>query len=202
MERHLTWNDHVSLSLYSREDDCFHCRDSGLIKNVHQAEEPSSSACLRLLVLVSLLGLVALTNGCAALAALPIGSLVGSPNASALQIYNTTEVRLQERNFVVIKTNVVGQCSGFSLFGILTIVPARFTKAMDRLYAQSEMKSGHPQTLAHLIMEQNSSYFILFSIPKTFVRADIIEFTPKPPQEFRPPPPEPGAPPPPPPPPP
>jgi hypothetical protein len=145
---------------------------------MEQGAEKSTYKHAELFALVLLLALTTLGSGCAALAALPVGSLIGSPNASALQIYNTTEVRLQEKNFVVVKTNVVGQCSGFSLFGILTIVPARFTKAMSRLYAQSEMQSGHPQTLAHLIMEQNSSYYILFSIPKTFVRADIIEFTP------------------------
>ena len=198
----MTWNDHCQPQILFPEKMIDFTAGTLVSSGMDQTEETPGFAYLRLLALVSLLGLVALTNGCAALAALPLGSLVGSPNASALQIYNTTEVRLQERNFVVIKTNVVGQCSGFSLFGILTIVPARFTKAMDRLYAQSQMQSGHPQTLAHLIIEQNSSYFILFSIPKTFVRADIIEFTPKPPQEFRPPPPEPGAPPPPPPPPP
>jgi hypothetical protein len=131
----------------------------------------------KLLALSSILGLAALGGGCAAVSALPISSMVSSPNAAALQIQTSTEVRLQEKNFITIKTNVVGQSSGFSLFGILTIVPAKFTKAMNRLYAQAAMRQGRPETLANLIMEQNSTYLILFSIPRTSVRADVIEFT-------------------------
>ena len=129
-------------------------------------------------MLVALLGLVALAGGCAAAAASSAASFIGSPNASALEIHNNTDVRLQEKNFIVVKTNVVGQSSGFSLLGILTIVPAKFTKAMSRLYTQAEMQSGHPQTLVNLIMEKDATYFILFSLPRTSIRADVIEFIP------------------------
>ena len=132
----------------------------------------------KLLALCALLGLAALAGGCAAMTALPATSILSSPNAAALEIHNNTDVRLQQQNFIVVKTNVVGQSSGFSLLGILTIVPAKFTKAMSRLYAQSEIQSGRPQTLVNLIMEKDSSYFILFSIPHTSIRADIIEFVP------------------------
>ena len=132
----------------------------------------------KLLALCAILGLAALAGGCAAMTALPATSILSSPNAAALEIHNNTDVRLQQQNFIVVKTNVVGQSSGFSLLGILTIVPAKFTKAMSRLYAQSEIQSGRPQTLVNLIMEKDSSYFILFSIPHTSIRADIIEFVP------------------------
>jgi len=132
----------------------------------------------RLLVFVqfALMGLAALAGGCAAAAALPLGSMLSSPNASALEIHNNTDVRLQDKNFIVIKTNMVGQSTGFSLLGVITIIPARFTKAMNRLYADAQMQPGRPQTLANLIMEQNSTYFILFSLPQTSIRADVIEF--------------------------
>jgi hypothetical protein len=132
----------------------------------------------RLLALFVPLGLAALVGGCAALAALPVSSMVGSPNSAALEIHNSTEARLQEKNFIVIKTNVVGQSTGFSLLGLLTIVPARFNKAMSRLYAQAEMQPGRPQTVVNLIMEQDSMYFILFSLPRTSISADVIEFIP------------------------
>ena len=128
--------------------------------------------------LIALLGLAALASGCAAGSAFSAASVIGSPNASSLEIHNNTEVRLQEKNFIVIKTNVVGQSKGFSLLGILTIVPAEFTKAMNRLYVQAEMQPGRPQTLVNLIMEKDSTYFILFSLPRTAIRADVIEFVP------------------------
>jgi hypothetical protein len=124
---------------------------------------------------LALLGLV-LTGGCAAVSTLPLASVIGSPNASALEIHSSTEVRLQAPNFIVTKTNVVGQSKGFSLLGILTIVPAKFTAAASRLYAQAEMQQGRSQTLANMVMEKDSMYLVLFSIPRTAIRADVIEF--------------------------
>lgn len=125
--------------------------------------------------LVAFLGL-ALAGGCAAISTLPIASVIGSPNASALEIHSATEVRLQDANFIVTKTNVVGQSKGFSLLGMLTIVPAKYTTAAGRLYTQAEMQPGRAQTLANMVMEKDSMYLILFSIPRTAVRADVIEF--------------------------
>jgi hypothetical protein len=149
-----------------------------MVEGKQPTAESAAFSCSPFFGLLALLGLLALGNGCAAASALPIGSIVGSPNASSLQINNNTYVRLQEKNFVMVKTNLAGHSSGFSLLGILTIVPARFEKAMNRLYAQAEIQQGRPQTLVNLIMEQDSVYLILFSIPKTSVRADLVEFVP------------------------
>jgi hypothetical protein len=136
--------------------------------------------------LIALLGLAVLAGGCAGASALSTASLIGSPNASALEIHNNTDVRLQEKNFIVIRTNVVGESSGFSLLGILTIVPAKFTKAMSRLYDKAEMQPGRPQTLVNLVMEKDATYFILFSLPRTAIRADVIEFIPATPTDVQP----------------
>jgi hypothetical protein len=130
----------------------------------------------KLSALLALLGVAALSGGCAAVA--PATSILTSANPSALEIHNNTEVRLQEKNFIVVRANVVGQSKGFSLLGVLTIVPATFTKAMSRLYAQAEMPPGSSRTLSNLVMEKDNSFFILFSIPRTTIRADVIEFTP------------------------
>ena len=145
--------------------------------------------------LLTFLAIAALCGGCASGSALSVASLMGSPNASALEIHNNTDVRLQEKNFIVIKTNVMGQSSGFSLLGVLTIVPAKFTKAMNRLYVQAEMQPGRPQTLVNLVMEKDATYFILFSLPRTAIRADVIEFIPATPTDLqrRPPPGEAGS---------
>ncbi len=145
------------------------------------------SGALSLSALFALLGFVALVSGCAAV--VPFASMLGSPNVSALQIQNNTEVRLQQKDFIVVKTNVVGQCKGFSLFGVVTIVPAAVTTAMNRLYTQAAMQPGRSQTLANLIMEKDSTFLLLFSIPRTSVRADVIEFTPPAAAEIQPQPP-------------
>ena len=136
--------------------------------------------------LLTFLAIAALCGGCASGSALSVASLMGSPNASALEIHNNTDVRLQEKNFLVIRTNVMGQSSGFSLLGVLTIVPAKFTKAMSRLYMQAEMQPGRPQTLVNLVMEKDATYFILFSLPRTAIRADVIEFIPATPMDLQP----------------
>jgi hypothetical protein len=128
--------------------------------------------------IIVFLGFALLSGGCASMATMPstLGSL--NPNTSALEIHNQTDVKLTEGNFVVNKTNVVGQARGFSLLGFITLVPARFQTAMDRLYVKAEMETGKPQTLGNVIMEKTSAYWILFSIPRVSVRADVVEFTP------------------------
>jgi hypothetical protein len=126
---------------------------------------------------VALAGLAALVDGCAAIA--PIGSVVSSVNpAGTLGIFNTTEVLLQQKNFVMVKSNVMGQSKGFALLGLITIVPSTFNTAMSRLNAQADLKPGTPRTLVNLALEKDSSYFILFSVPRTSIRADVIEFVP------------------------
>jgi hypothetical protein len=122
--------------------------------------------------------LAVLAGGCAAVSVLPIAALMGSPNAAALEIHSQTDIRLEAADFIVTKPNVVGESEGFSLLGILTIVPPKFTEAMNRLFIHAEMQPGRPQTLANLIMEKNSSYFILYSLPRISIRADVIEFIP------------------------
>jgi hypothetical protein len=122
--------------------------------------------------------LLALTSGCAGLAVSQVSDLLGSHNSASLEIHNQTDVKLTESNFATVKTNVVGQCKGFALLGLITIVPAQFTVAMNRLYEKAEIPPGHPRTLADLVMERTSSYWILFSIPKVSVRADVVEFIP------------------------
>jgi uncharacterized protein DUF6567 len=130
--------------------------------------------------IIALLGLALLTAGCAGMAASQLPATFGSlnPNTSALEIHNQTDVKLTEGNFSVMKTNVVGQSKGFSLLGFITLFPARFQTAMDRLYANAQMQSGRPQTLGNVVMEKSSAYWILFSLPRVSVRADVVEFTP------------------------
>jgi len=130
-------------------------------------------------MLSALAALAVFAGGCAAVA--PISSALGNVNPSpTLQIYNTTELRLQQKNFVVVKSNVAGQSKGFALLGIITIVPAKFNKAMNRLNAQADLNPGTSRALANLILEKDSSYWILFSIPRTSIRADVVEFTDNP----------------------
>src|SRR5262249_40038954 len=127
-----------------------------------------------------------LTGGCAGLAAFPLSSatsLVTTPNAAALELHNQTEIRLDEANFVMVATNVSGRSRGFALLGFISLVPARFITAMNRLYIDAGMETGRPQTLAGMVVEKSSTYCILFSIPQIEVRADVVEFITRPPTD-------------------
>ena len=133
---------------------------------------------------ICMAGMALLLGGCASLVPLAAPLL---PNDSASgEFRSATTVKLEQANFAVMKTNVVGQCKGFSLVGIITIVPARFSTAMDRLYGQAEMQPGRPQTLANMVVERSSTFLILYSIPRVSIRADVVEFLPVPPGVTRP----------------
>jgi hypothetical protein len=131
------------------------------------------------LKLVALLGLAALGSGCAGLAAYPISaaSSLLAPSG-AIEIHNQTEVRIDQDNFVIVKTNAAGKAKGFSLLGFISLVPAKFSTALNRCYQQAALEAGKPQMLINVVMEKNNSYWILFAVPEVSVRADVVEFVP------------------------
>ena len=100
---------------------------------------------MRKLLTLAVALLALLAGGCAAVSVLPLAALMGSPNAAALEIHSQTDIRLETADFMVIKPNVIGESEGFSLLGILTIVPPKFTEAMNRLFTQAEMQPGRPK---------------------------------------------------------
>ena len=130
---------------------------------------------MKLCLLAGMTALAAWLTGCAALPALPLASTILTGSASS-ELHNATAVRLDQNNFVTVRTNVVGQAKGFSLLGIITIVPAQFGTAMDRLYTNATIQAGRPQTFANVVVDRSSTYLILYSIPKVAVRADVVEF--------------------------
>jgi len=125
-----------------------------------------------------LLAVGLLLGGCAGVAPLSpsFGSLLGGHPPP--DVHEQTSVSLSQANFVLVKTNAVGVSKGFSLLGIITIYPATLSRAVERMYASAEMRYGKPQTVADLLVEHSSSYWILFGIPKVEVHADVVEFRP------------------------
>ena len=115
-------------------------------------------------------------GGCAAAALTSVSSLL-PPSSSALEIHSQTDVKLEQANFKVVAANVAGRSRGFALFGLITFVPAEYTKAVDQLYSRIDVPSGRPRTLANLVVERSSSFWLLFSIPEVSIRADVVEFT-------------------------
>jgi hypothetical protein len=119
-------------------------------------------------------GLLVLFTGCAGLPALQSLSLPSGPPA---QILTATRVDLSQRNYRILKPNVIGFSEGFKLFGLIGLKSATHAKAMSQLYWRAEVVPGSAQTIANVVDERTSTYYILFSIPKVTIRADLIEFT-------------------------
>jgi hypothetical protein len=122
-------------------------------------------------------GAAGLLAGCAAAPLLPTASSLLTAGGN-VDFHSATAVKLDEANFIMVKTNVTGQSKGFALLGLLTLSPARFSTAMDRMYGAADVHVGRPQTLANVVAERSSSYYVLFSIPRVQVRADVVEFVP------------------------
>lgn len=113
--------------------------------------------------IASLLAVAVFASGCAGRGGIPYAT--------------GTHVELTRKNYRVISSNVIGQSSGFSFLGIVPILPRRYTVALTDLYSKAGMTSGKAQALVNLVEEKSTMYFILFSIPRLTIRADVVEFT-------------------------
>ncbi len=100
----------------------------------------------------------------------------GCANRGVVPYATGTQVELTRKNYHVIKSNVIGESSGFSFLGIIPIMPPRYTNAMSDLYSSAGLSKGKAQALVNVVQERSTLYLILFSIPKLTVRADVIEF--------------------------
>ena len=91
-------------------------------------------------------------------------------------VLTDTHVNLTENNYKIVQTNVIAKSKGFKLLGFITLKSASYTKAMSGLYSSAGVAAGQPQALANVIHESSSANFLLFSIPKVTIRADLIQF--------------------------
>jgi hypothetical protein len=87
-----------------------------------------------------------------------------------------TQVVLTGRNYRIVKANAIGSSTGFSLLGIISIVPPSYVVAMSRLYATAGAAEGKALAVTNVGQERTRLYLILFSLPTLTVRADVIEF--------------------------
>lgn len=110
------------------------------------------------------LSVAAMLTGCTGFGDLPFG--------------NSTTTHLERANFRVVKANARGEDSGFYLLGVLPLREPSITDAVDAL--QSGIRTeGRAVSLVNVTQERRNGYFVLFSISKLIVRADVIEFLPE-----------------------
>ena len=83
---------------------------------------------------------------------------------------------LTEKNYRVVKTNVRGEDTGFRLFGLISFEEPSHSDAMRNIHEQVNMQ-GQSMALANVTNDLSVGNFILFSIPRLTISADLIEFT-------------------------
>ncbi len=88
---------------------------------------------------------------------------------------NTTQTVLDKGNYTMLCPAARGESKGFRLLGIIPFAAPTHSKAMSDLYKSIDVK-GKSTSLVNVSQEYSSSYFILFSIPKITITADVIEF--------------------------
>lgn len=125
--------------------------------------------------LLKILPASCLLSGCAAaVQALP--ALSGLNPSLATQVLTATSVQLSKGNYRIVKANAIGTSTGFSLLGLFTLRSPQYDEAVSELYKLGGVSEGKAQTIANVMHQNSSSYFILFALPKITVRADVIEF--------------------------
>lgn len=87
---------------------------------------------------------------------------------------------LNKNNFRVVKSNVRGDSYGFRLLMFLPIVSARVADAKEDLYQKLRddgiILEGRSIALANATEDQTAYYFLIGSVPRITVAADVIEF--------------------------
>jgi hypothetical protein len=87
---------------------------------------------------------------------------------------------LSKNNFRVVKSNVRGDSYGFRLLMFIPIVSARVADAKGDLYDKLRKEGirleGRSIALANSTEDQTAYYFLIGSVPRITLTADVIEF--------------------------
>ena len=85
-------------------------------------------------------------------------------------------VELTKANFRVLKASAEGRSTGFYLFEFIPIMRPSVRRAMRELRGDYEV-AGEATALINVAEDRWTWHFLLFSIPRLAISADIIEFT-------------------------
>jgi hypothetical protein len=100
-----------------------------------------------------------------------------STNVGKIVQSNGAEVSLRENNYKIVRASAVGSSTGFALFGVLTLVSPTYSEAKQELYRSVGQKlEGRAIALTNQTEDRSVVNFLLFSIPKITLTADVIEF--------------------------
>lgn len=90
-------------------------------------------------------------------------------------------VNLEKKNYKIIKVAAKGESTGFRFLGIIPFASPTYSEAKESLYESvGEPLEGRAIALVNQTEDRSYMYFILFSIPKITLTADIIEYVDEP----------------------
>ena len=87
-----------------------------------------------------------------------------------------TRVDLGHNDFKVVQKNVQGTDSGFALFGFIPIFTPSMVDAMAELM-DSVDADDRAVAIVNVAEAVEADYWLLFSITRVKIRADVVEFT-------------------------
>ncbi|MCG3149987.1 MAG: hypothetical protein PCFJNLEI_03454 [Verrucomicrobiae bacterium] len=91
------------------------------------------------------------------------------------------QASLTRKNFKMIKVNARGTSHGFRLLGFIPFANPNYAQAKARLYASvNQPLEGRATALVNQTEDRAALYFILFSMPRLTVTADVIEYLDEP----------------------
>ena len=83
---------------------------------------------------------------------------------------------LSKANYRVVKASARGTDSGFRLFCFIPLSSPSYADAMEDLHDKYDME-GKATALVNVTHDKSEAFFLLFSVPRIKISADIIEFT-------------------------
>lgn len=120
---------------------------------------------MKIVKMTAIASALVLFSGCAS-----IGNFKG-------QATNTV-VNLSSSNYKIVKAEAQGTSSGFFLLGLIPFKSPTYSEAKASLYkGLGSSVEGRSVAFANQTEDLSSSFFILFSIPKVTITADLVEFT-------------------------
>lgn len=88
-----------------------------------------------------------------------------------------TGPNLDNRNFKILKARATSVKYGFKILGLIPIIYPSHSEAVKEIYdSVGESFEGRAVTLANRTEERTGNWFILFSLPKLTISADVVEF--------------------------
>ncbi len=106
-------------------------------------------------------------------------ALTGCVSSSKVDLRQSTStaVSLSGKNYKLIQGGATGRSYGFWLLGVLPVASPHYASARRDLYEKvDEPLTGRSVALANTMEDRSTSFWLLFSVPKLTVTADVIEF--------------------------